>query len=379
MRQPEQQRPTWAEIDLNALAQNLHSVRNFIGEGIKVMAVVKANAYGHCAVECSQRLETEAVDWLGVAITEEAVEIREADVKTPILCFGSFWPGQEQLLFEHEITPAIFDLERAAVLDAKARELGVTKDVHVKIDTGMGRVGIPYRDAAEWADEFRRFENLHVEGLMTHFAAADDLADEFTSLQMRRFADAVSAFHEKGFRPTILDMANSPGAVAHSDSRATMVRAGGILYGLGDDVLPKGIERPELTPVMSVHSRIAYIKKIPAGESIGYGRTFTTKRESLIGTVPIGYHDGFRRALSNSGKVIVKGKHVPVVGRVSMDWITIDLTGLTNVNFGDEVVLLGSEGESRITAEEVGALTGTISYEVTCGIDQRVRRIYVSG
>jgi alanine racemase len=371
-------RPTWAEIDLDALARNLHSIRDFIGEGIKVMGVVKANAYGHGAVECSRRLEAEGVDWLGVATVEEAVELREAGVITPILSFGSFWPGQEQLLFHHNITPAVFDLERAGSLDAVARELGITKNVHLKIDTGMGRVGVSFRDVAEWAEALRKSGNLHVEGLMTHFAAADDLTDEFTNTQMLRFAEAVSIFHEKGFRPTILDMANSPGAVGHSDSRATMARIGGILYGLGDDVLPIGIPRPNLEPVMSVHSRIAFLKKVPAGENIGYGKTFTTERESMIATVPIGYHDGFRRALSNKGSAIVNGDVVPVVGRVSMDWITIDVTGLPNVGVSDEVVLIGSQGQRRITAGEIAHKCDTISYEITCGLSSRVPRVFVS-
>jgi alanine racemase len=359
------------------LAQNLHSIRDFIGEGVKIMGVVKANAYGHGAIESARRLEAEGVDWLGVAIVEESTELREAGITCPILCFGSFWPGQEHLLFVHEITPAIFDLNLARLLDTKARELDVIKNIHIKVDTGMGRVGVPYPDVAEWAEELRRFENLHIEGLMTHFAAADDLADEFTNLQMRRFADAVSAFHEKGFRPTILDVANSPGAVGHSDSHGTMVRVGGILYGLGDDVLPKGIERPTLQHVMSLHTKIAFLKNVAAGESIGYGRTFTTTRESVIGTLPMGYHDGLSRSLSNIGRVIVKGQYAPIVGRISMDWTTVDITEVPDAGLGEIVTLIGAQGDAIIKAEEIASLRGTISYEVTCGIDQRVRRVYV--
>jgi len=372
------QRPTVARIDLNGLAQNLHSIRDFIGEGIKVMGVVKANAYGHGAVECSRRLEAEGVDWLAVAIVEEAIELREAGIKSPILCFGSFWPGQEQLLFDHDVTPAVFDLDRASLLNAKALQLETTKNVHIKIDTGMGRIGVPFQDVAEWAEEFRRFENLHVEGLMTHFAAADDLSDEYTNVQMRRFAEAVSAFHEKGFRPTILDMANSPGAVAHSDSRATMIRVGGILYGLGDDVLPKGVTRPNLRPAMALHTQIAFLKNVPAGESIGYGRTFVTTRESMIATLPIGYYDGLSRSLSNIGRVIANGLYAPIVGRISMDWTTIDVTDVPDVSIGGTVTLIGSQGGAAIKAENIAAEIGTISYEVTCGIDARVRRVYVS-
>jgi alanine racemase len=374
--QADARRPTIAEIDLDALVDNLRSIRDLVGEGVKVMGVVKANAYGHGAVECSRRLEAEGIDWLGVAIVEEGIELREAGVGAPILCFGSFWPGQEQLLFDHDITPVVFDLDRALLLDIKAGELGLTKNVHVKVDTGMERVGVPYRDVEDWSEEFRRFENLNVEGLMTHFAAADDLADKFTNLQMRRFANAVSTFHKKGFRPSILDMANSPGTVAHTDSRATMVRIGGIIYGLGDDVLPHGVARPELSPVMSLHTRVAHIKNVPAGKSVGYGRTFTTKRESVIATLPIGYHDGLSRSLSNIGSSIIKGQFAPIVGRISMDWTTIDVTAVPDVSVGDVVTFIGKQGDASIKAEGIASLRGTISYEVTCGISHRVRRVY---
>ncbi len=374
---PQLNRPTFAHIDLEALAFNLKSVRDFIRDGIKVMAVVKANAYGHGAVECSKRLEAEGINWLGVALVEEALELRKAGVRTPILCLGSFWPEQQDALFENDLTPAVFDLDSAELLDRFAARNGNAKNVHVNIDTGMGRLGVPYQSLAEWVDRFAEFKNLHVEGLMTHFAAADDLNNDHTSVQMRRFAEAVSIFHAKGFRPTILDMANSPGAVAYQDSRATMVRIGGLLYGLGDDVLPTGIERPNLKPVMSLHSRIAYLKNVPTGESIGYGRTFTTARESAIATVPIGYHDGLRRCLSNKGTMLVNGRSAPIVGRISMDWTTLDVTDISDVKIGDEVVITGSQGNLQIKTEQIAAKCDTISYEITCGISSRVPRLYI--
>lgn len=371
-------RPTECKIDLDSLGFNLRSIRDFVGEGVKIMAVVKANAYGHGAVECSKRLEAERVEWLGVALIEEALELRSAGIHTPILCFGSFWPGQEAAVIEHDITPAIFDLERAALLDASARDLGRKINVHIKIDTGMGRVGVLFRDVAEWAGEFKRFENLKVDGLMTHFAAADDLDDDFTNEQMRRFADVVKTFHDNGFRPTVIDMANSPGTVAHSDSHATLVRVGGILYGLGDDVLPKGIDRPELKPVMSLTTKIAFLKTINEGDTVGYGRTFSAPRDSVIGTIPIGYHDGLRRALSNKGRVIVNGQLASIVGRVSMDWTTIDITDIEGSKVGDRVTIIGEGDGNRILAESIAAACDTISYEITCGISERVPRIFVS-
>jgi len=370
-------RPTFAQIDLDALSFNFHSIKNFVGEGVKVMAVVKADAYGHGALECSRRLETEGVDWLAVALVEEAIELRNAGSKAPILCFGSFWPGQESELIENEITPVIFDLERANILNSAAKASGRMVDVHIKIDTGMGRVGVPYRELSEWSDSFLQFKNLNVSGLMTHFASADDLHNEMTNSQMRLFAEAVSVFHERGFRPTILDMANSPGAVAFKDSRASLVRIGGILYGLGDDVLPKEVDKPELKPVMSLSTKISLLKSINKGDSIGYGQTFIAARDSIIGTLPIGYNDGVPRVLSNKGEAIVSGQIAPIVGRVSMDWTTIDVTEVDGVKAGDKVIIIGRSDSNQVTAESIAAKCDTISYEITCGIGKRVPRVYV--
>ncbi len=369
------QRPTWAEINLENLAFNFHSVKAFIGDEIEVMAVVKADGYGHGAVECAKRLETEGVEWLGVAIPEEGVELRQAGIGKPILCLSAFWPGQEVLLLNQNLTPAIYTIEQAESLNRAAKERGETALIHLKIDTGMGRVGVRFDEIAEFADKLKGFAGLKLDGLMTHFAAADNLADnDFTNLQMARFGKAVDVFFEKGFRPAYLDMANSPGAIAHPLSRSKMVRLGGVLYGLGDDVLPRGIERPELRPVLSLQSEISLIKEVPVGESLGYGRTFTAERDSVIATIPIGYHDGFSRKLSNNGSVIVNGVFAPVVGRVSMDWTIIDVTKVPDTKVGDHVIIIGTDGESSITAEEIAMRIGTISYEITCGIGPRVPR-----
>lgn len=370
-------RPTWAETDLDALAFNLHSIRRFVGEGVSNMAVVKADAYGHGAVECSRRLEHEGVDWFGVALPEEGQELRNVGIEKPILCFGN-WAGQEEMMIRLRLTPVVFQLERLAAFDRASAESGKKIKVHIKIDTGMGRVGVRADDAAEFTAELKRFAHIEVEGLMTHFASADEVISEQTDLQMRRFADAVATFHDHGFRPTYLDMANSPGAVVHPESRGTMVRIGGLLYGLGGDVLPKGFAGPELRPVLSLHTRISFLKQVPAGTTIGYGATFVTNRESLIATLPIGYHDGYPRSLSNKGKVLVNGAFAPVVGRVSMDWTTIDVTDIPDIKVGDQVTLIGSQGDLAISVEDIAANADTISYEITCGINSRVRREYKS-
>lgn len=371
-------RPTWAEIDLDNLAFNFHSSRRFVGDAVKYMAVVKADAYGHGAVECAKRLEAEGVDWFGVALPEEGVELRQAGIRKLILCLGGFWDGQETVALNYNLTPVVYQIEKARALHRAASTRGSAVAIHVKVDTGMGRVGVRYDEVREFADALKDLDSLRVEGLMTHFAAADDLSqNDFTDLQTARFDAAVATFREKGFTPAYLDLANSPGAVAHPESRRNLVRLGGVLYGLGGDVLPAGIDKPALKAVMSVRTRIAHLKKVPAGETIGYGRTFVTSRESLIATIPIGYQDGYSRTLSNVGRAIVRGNLVPVGGRISMDWTTLDVTSVDGVALGDEVVLIGNQNGVEVTAEELAMRTGTISYEITCGINRRVPRVYI--
>ncbi len=373
-------RPTWADIDLDNLAFNFRSCKNFIGDGVKYMAVVKADAYGHGAVECSRRLETEGIDWLGVALPEEGVELRLNCITVPILCLGGFWSGQEETLLEQQLTPIVFQLEQAAILDKAATRRGITANIHIKIDTGMGRVGVRFDEVAEFVEELKEFKNLHIEGVMSHFASADNLTEnDFTHLQQSRLDESVEIFRKNGFDPPLVDMANSPGAIAHPGSRGNMVRLGGILYGLGGDVLPEGIDKPNLKPVLALYTQIAYIKHVKRGESLGYSRTFTTQRDSIIATLPIGYHDGYRRLLSNRGRVIVNGVFAPVVGRISMDWTIIDVTDVPGAAVGDIVTVIGSSGELQINAEDLSAELGTISYEITCGINRRVKKLFLGG
>jgi alanine racemase len=378
MQNPNVARPTRAEINLENLAFNLNSARDFIGREIRVMAVVKANGYGHGAVECARRLEAENIDWLAVALPEEGLELRKAGVSKPILCLGSFWSGQEDLLLENDLTPVVYQIEQIEGFNNAAQNRGLVTDIHIKIDTGMGRIGVRYDSVTEFAKEIAKFSALRVDGLMTHFASADDLNEtDFTNLQIERFESAVEIFRELGFSPTSIDLANSPGAVVHPKSRGNMVRLGGILYGLGDDVLPGGVPKPEFRPVMSLRTQIAHLKRVPKGETLGYGRTFTTEKDSLIATIPIGYADGYTRRLSGQGRVIVNGKFVPIAGRVSMDWTILDVSDVKDAQVGDEVTLIGESGGIEMRASEIARVTGTISYEVTCGIGGRVPREYL--
>jgi len=374
---PKARRPTWAEIDLAALAHNFHVIKDQVGTDTKILAAVKANAYGHGAVECARRLESEGADWFGVALPEEGIELRKAGITRPILCLGGFWAGQETALLEHKLTPVAYRLDTIESLDRAARDANTTANVHLKIDTGMGRLGVRADAVGEFCDALTRFKNISVEGLMTHLAAADDEAkQEFTEDQLSKFESAIAAFRERGFQPKLIHAANSAAAFANPGARGNMVRPGGALYGFTRDVLPSNIETPALRPVMSMHSRVMLLKNVPQGEYLGYGCTFQTQRDSLIATIPIGYDDGYRRALSNKARVIVRGKFAPVVGRVSMDLTLLDVTEAPSVSLDDYVTLLGQDGESSITAEDLGELAGTISYEITCGISNRVPRIY---
>ena len=373
-------RPTWAEIDLDHLAANFNRVRQRVSPVARVMAVIKANAYGHGAVACARRLAREGADWFGVALPEEGVELRSAGVTQPVLCLGGFWPGQAATCIQHNLTPVVYHLDMVAALNQAAANAGVVADVHLKVDTGMGRLGVRFDQLSEFVNTLAQFRNVRIDGIMSHLAAADDATCQpLTHDQIQRFEDAVVVFRDHGYRPTHLHLANSAGIFGHRDSWENMVRPGGVLYGLWRDVLSTS-EDPGLLPVMSLHSRISLLKWVPPGETIGYGCTFEASRRSLIATLPVGYHDGYMRGLSNRAHVIVRGVYVPVVGRISMDLTLIDVTNVAGVELDDQVTLLGwnrQQPELNIHAEDLARIAGTLSYEVTCGVSERVPRIYV--
>ena len=395
-------RPTWAEIDLDALAANFQIVRQRVGAGVKVMAVVKANAYGHGAIECARRLATEGADWFGVAMPEEGIELRAARLTQPILCLSGFWEGQQSACIQHHLVPVVYRVDMIEALDQAALTAGVVADVHVKIDTGMGRLGVRFDQVSEFAAALKRFKRIRVDGLMTHLAAADDPSCEpLTSHQIQRFEQAVDVFRERGYNPAYRHLANSAGVFDQPSAWGNMVRPGGVLYGLWRDILPpvrtgSGSDRLEMSfkseesmkndsdftynfkPVMSVRSRISLLKWVPQGETIGYGCTYEASRKTLVATLPIGYNDGYLRGLSNRGRVIVRGTYASVIGRVSMDLTLVDVTSVLGVELGDVVTLLGhDDGDLSVPAEDVAKTVGTLSYEVTCGISDRVPRIYI--
>lgn len=374
-------RPTWAEIHLDNLAANFRSIRNRVSPSARVMAVVKADAYGHGSVECARRLAQEGAEWFAVAIPEEGMQLRAAGITQPILCLGGFWGDQAAACLQHRLTPVVYRLDMFESLNQAALDAGLIADAHVKIDTGMGRLGIRFDAVSEFAGQLDRFRNVRIDGLMSHLAAADDASCQpLTRDQIHRFDEAAAIFRQHGYHPTYLHLSNSAGIYGHREAWGNLVRPGGVLYGLWRDVLPLKISDPELKPVMSLHSRISMLKWVPPGETIGYGCTFEASRRSLIATVPIGYHDGYMRALSNRANVIVRGTHAPVVGRVSMDLTLIDVTNVSGAGVGDKVTLLGWDRQNpgpNISAEDLARICGTLSYEVTCGIGERVPRLYL--
>ena len=377
MHNPAAQRPTWAEINLDNLVHNFRVTKAAVG-GVAIMAAVKADAYGHGAVECARALEAAGVDWFGVALPEEGVELRLAGVTKPILCLGGFWDGQGELLITHRLTPVVFRSESLQTLNRDARSAGRKVDYHLKIDTGMGRLGVPFYELDDFLGDLAQFESLRLDGIMTHLASADDSDQRlFTEQQITRFESAIEAIHSRGLNPSWIHAASSAGALAYPRARGNLVRPGGVLYGLWRDVINSSCTPLDWRPVMSLRTRIALIKTVEAGIPLGYGGTFVTARESRIATIAIGYEDGVRRELSNRGHVVVRGRLAPIVGRVSMDLTLIDVTDIDRVAVDDEVVIIGAQDETEITAEDLAAQIGTISYEVTCGISNRVPRVYL--
>lgn len=371
-------RPTWAEIDRDALAANFHIVKDRVGPNVSVMAVVKANAYGHGAVECARRLEAEGAGWFGVALPEEGIELRNAGITKPILCLAGFWGGQATACLERNLVPAVYRLDMIEAFDRVARERGVVADLHVKVDTGMGRLGVRFDDVPEFAVALKSFPNIRVDGLMTHFAAADEPScGPLTKDQIQRFENALAAFREHGYQPTYQHVANSAGIFAQPVAWGNMVRPGGVLYGLWRDILAPANRGEDFQPAMSLHSRITLLKWVPQGETVGYGCTFEASNKTLVATIPIGYDDGYLRALSNRGHAIIRGVYATVIGRISMDLTLIDVTNVPGVQLDDEVILMGHDAGLSITAEDLARTAGTLSYEITCGISARVPRRYV--
>ena len=366
-------RPTVGEVDLGALEFNYRQIKKRIPEDVKLLAVVKADAYGHGSVPVSLRLEKLGVDYLGVAIAEEGVELRKGGVRTPILVLGGIFGEEVDQIFRFRLTPVIFGKDSLKILSREAERRRRKVKVHLKVDTGMGRLGVPLNLWPDFLREVRRFPRIETEGILSHFSMTDE-EKGFTENQWRAFQGAVAIAQKLGISSRYLHMASSATLAAFPAYSARLVRPGIMLYGS----YPSSTFRSliPLKPVMTLKTRIHFLKSVPPGTRISYGGTFKAKRESLIATLPIGYADGYSRHLSNLGEVLIHGKRAPVVGKVCMDFIMVDVTDIPRVSAGDEVVLMGRQGTEQITPEEIAEKINSISYEVLCLIGKRVPRIY---
>jgi len=360
---------TYAEIDLDAVKHNISSVRKLLAPKVKFTAVVKANAYGHGAVAVSRAAVEAGADYLAVANLKEALELREAGITSPILILTESPTSVMDEIIQYDLTQTIYSVTEAQMLSEEAQKRGKTAKVHVKVDTGMGRVGVQPSEAVAFITKLSSLPGLELEGIFTHFAKAEDPQDNFTQGQFDKFSQVIS----KVKQIPIKHSANSAGVLFHPKTHLDMVRVGLMMYGL----YPQGNSRRlvDLKPALSFKSRVTYLKKIPAGTPLSYGCTYVAPEETTIATIPVGYADGFSCRLSNRGQVVIRDKRFPVVGRVTMDLIMVNL-GKAKVEVGDEVVLIGEQNGQSISADEIANLEDTISYEVVCGIGKRVPRIY---
>jgi len=372
-------RPTFAEIDLAALYHNFKVIRTAIPRETEILAVVKADAYGHGFMDISRELEHLGVNAFGVAFLAEGIQLRKSGIDKPVLLLGGVYPGQERKCIGYNISTVVFTLDQARALNQAAGKLFRKVQVHLKIDTGMGRLGIQYTDVPAFLQELRKLPNIALEGLMSHFASADELDEQgrhFTRLQAERFEWVLAEARKAGFTPRYVHIANSAGALLRNIPGCNLVRPGIALYGAIPSSDFQG--KLDLKPVLRLKSRIAMLKWVDPGTTISYARRFTAGSKTLIASVPVGYADGYPRSLTNKGVALVRGQRARVAGTVCMDWIMLDVTGVAGVQVGDEITLIGRDAAGNcIHAEELASAAGTIPYEIFCGISKRVPRVYL--
>ncbi|MFQ5724221.1 MAG: alanine racemase, partial [Terriglobia bacterium] len=381
----------WAEISLPQLKENLALIRRHVGPQRKILAVVKADAYGHGAVPVSRALEEAGVEMLGVAAVSEGIEIRQGGVRTPILCLTGFFPGEEKDLLAHNITPGITEVGQVERLEKAAQGLGRRVRCHVKLDTGMGRLGVPCAELPRLLDALAASpagggasRPLELEGLYTHFASSEDFTCDQTADQLARFQEACQQFTARGFRPPLIHLANTGAIVARPDTWGTMVRPGSLLYGYlsffkfpaGQDRSAEFARQVPVKPVLTLKAKIFLVRDYPAQAPLGYGANFVTRRPSRIAVLRIGYGDGWRRGLSGRCRAIIRGCYAPTVGTIGMDLTLADVTDVPQARPGDHAVLIGSNGNASIPPTEPARALGTVASEVLSGLGRRVTRLY---
>jgi len=372
-------RPTIAEINISALRHNFHEVKKVTPPGCGMLAVVKADAYGHGFMDISLELESLGVSAFGVAFLAEGIQLRKSGIDRPILILGGLYPGQEKKCVGFNLSTAVFSLEQAQALNDAAGRLYRKAKVHLKVDTGMGRLGVTRGEAKALLGELKKLKHIELEGLFSHFASADELDESgtnYTAHQVEIFAEVLQMAKEQGFAPGYVHIANSAAVFSVALPFCNLVRPGIVLYG----ALPSADfkEKINVKPVMNLKSRIAMLKWVEPDTSISYARRYVSKNKALIASVPVGYADGYNRALTNKGEVLIRGWRAKVAGTVCMDWIMLDVTNVPGVQVGDEVTVLGCDERGNcVRAEELAEWAGTIPYEIFCGISKRVPRVYL--
>jgi len=366
---------TWAEIDLDALKQNYKNIRSLIAPATKIMAVVKADAYGHGDVRIAHVLERQGADWFAVSSISEAIRLRDSGVEKPILILGYTPISRAYQLHELQVTQTVYSPDYAQSLSDALQGVGEI-DIHIKVDSGMSRLGFFGEDAADQIAQAVSLPNLHADGIFTHFTCADEFDEDsiaFTKSQYEFFADVVQKLEQKGITFSLRHCCNSAATLCYPEFHMDMVRPGIIMYGID----PTGKSPIELTPVMRFKSVVGMVKQKGAGSVLSYGNTYTLQKDTTVATVPIGYADGYHRALSNKGYLCHAGVKLPIIGRICMDQLMVDATG-ADLKIGDELVVFGTK-EDGVTASDLAALCDTIPYELICVLGKRVQRVYVQG
>jgi len=363
-------RPTWAEVDLNNLADNLRKVSAGLSPKTRVLVTVKADAYGHGLIPVSKKLSGLGVDFLGVASIDEGIKLRQAGINIPVLILGVVLSKDISPIAKFGLTPTVCDEQSAAAFNRLAKRSGRRLDVHVKIDTGMGRIGVQYKDAFKLLQKISRLPAIRIEGLFTHFPLAD-INKRFTLAQIRLFDELILGLKRSGIAIPLVHVANSVGLADYKNSHFNMVRPGLVIYGL----YPKENLNIKLKPVLSLKSRVVFVKDVPKGFGVSYAHAYVTRRPGRIVTLPIGYGDGYPRNLSNKAPVLIGGRRFKICGRICMDQIMVDV-GSYKVRVGEEAVLIGKQNKEEITVEELAKLSGTIPYEISCGLGSRIPRVY---
>ncbi len=375
-------RPTWAEVSLSILRQNFRTVQKHVGAGVTVCAVVKADAYGHGAVECSRALEAEGARWLGVTSLDEAIPLRDAGIQARILLMTGFWRGEESEIVRLSLTPTVWEPWHIEALEKAAAAADARHPVHLKVDSGMGRLGVAPDGLPEVLAALKSARHLVVEGLSTHLASSEIMDAPSVAEQERTFEAARRLVRDSGFDPSFVHMANTGAVISRRETWNNMVRPGVALYGYylpfqraGREV-SGGTLRLPLKPALTWKTRILSMRDFPAGHPLGYGATYVTKAPAHVAVLPVGYADGYNRQLSNRGRVIVREHYAPIVGSISMDLTLVDVTGIPGIAVGDEVVLLGTCDGLSVDALEHAKLANSSPYEILCNISKRVPRKY---